>query len=144
MQRILITFVLPLLFFVPACSNNNPQGRVAVKGDVALEGNPINEGSIQFESLPGSQPAVITGGTIQLGKFSISATDGLVPGLEYTVRIRSMAEVPGNPVTRSAGPMSRIQGQYRDIIPPQFGKNSTLTFTATKKSPNIFQVDMKP
>jgi len=55
-----------------------------------------------------------------------------------------MVEVPGDPAAQSAGPMSRMQGQYRDIIPPQFGKNSTLTFTATKKSPNVFQVDMKP
>jgi hypothetical protein len=144
MQRILITFVLPLLFCVPACNSNNPQGRVAVKGEVALEGNPIHEGSIQFESLPGSQPSVMTGGMIRQGKFSISKTDGLVPGLEYTVRIRSMVEVPGDSVAQSAGPMSRMQGSYRDIIPPQFGKHSTLTFTATKKSPNIFQVDMKP
>ena len=121
MQRILTVFVLALLLFISACSSNNPQGRVAVKGDVALEGQPIENGSIQFESLPGTQTKVITGGTIQQGKFSIAAADGLIPGQEYAVRIRSMVVVPGDPDTQQpANPMSRMQGDYLDIVPPQF------------------------
>ena len=142
MQRISILLLLPLLFCFSACQDNNPQGRVAVRGNVTLEGQPISEGSIQFESLPELQPNVITGGVIQQGTFSLTAANGLIPEQEYTVRIKSMEEVPGSR-DKSADPMMS-RADYRDIIPPQYGKASTLTFTATKKSPNVFQIDMKP
>ena len=132
-----------LLFCFSACKNDNPQGRVAVKGHVTLEGKPLAEGSIQFESQPGLQPNVITGGTIQQGAFSLTAANGLIPEHEYIVRIKSMEEIPGTRDTTSADPMmSKVQ--FRDIVPRQYGKSSTLTFTATKKSPNTYQLDMKP
>ena len=142
MQRISIILLLPLLLCFSACNDANPQGRVAVRGNVSLEGKPIDEGSIQFESLPEMQPNVITGGTIQKGTFSLAASDGLIPGQEYIVRIRSMEEVPGTREKSADSMMSRPD--YRDIVPPQYGKASTLTFTATKKSPNVFQIDMQP
>jgi len=141
MKKISMILAFSLMLCCYACQNNNPQGRVAIKGDIKLEGKPLLEGSIQFESLPGLQPGVITGGTIQKGTFSIAAADGLIPEQEYIVRIKSMEEIPGSrPVTND--PLARAD--YRDIVPPQFGKNSTLTFTATKKSPNVFQIDMVP
>ena len=143
MQRILLILFMSLLFCFSACGNDNPQGRVAVRGDVMLEGEPLLEGSIQFESLPGMQPGVITGGTIQRGTFSLPAANGLIPGQEYIVRIKSVEEVPGSRDNRSADPMMS-RADYRDIVPPQYGKASTLTFSATKKSPNMFQIDMKP
>ena len=142
MQRIPIILLLPLLLCFSACKDANPQGRVAVRGNVSLEGKPIDEGSIQFESLPEFQPSVITGGTIRQGTFSLAAADGLIPGQEYLVRIKSMEEVPGTRDTTSASMMSNVQ--FRDIVPRQYGKDSTLTFTATKKSPNVFQIDMQP
>ena len=143
MQRISLILILPFLFCFSACSSNNPQGRVAVRGDVMLDGNPLLEGSIQFESLPEMQPGVITGGTIEKGVFSIAAADGLIPEQEYIVRIRSMEVIPGADSSVTAGAMTR-NIQYRDIVPPQYGKASTLTFKSTKKSPNVFQIDMKP
>ena len=144
MQRISIILVLPFLFCFSACSGNNPQGRVAIRGDIMLDGQPLLEGSIQFESLPEMQPGVITGGTIEKGTFSIAAADGLIPEQEYIVRIRSMEEIPGTSGTASSMSSMTRNIQYRDIIPPQYGKASTVTFKATKKSPNVFQIDIKP
>jgi len=141
MQRIPIILLLPLLLCFSACGDANPQGRVAVRGSITLEGQPISEGSIQFESQPGQQPNVITGGTIQQGTFSLSAADGLIPEQEYIVRIKSMEVVPGTEVKPTDPMMAR--SDYRDIVPPKYGKASTLTFTATKKSPNVFDLDMK-
>ena len=142
MQRLSIILLLLLLFCTSACKNNNPQGRVAIRGNITLAGKPLAEGSIQFESQPGFQPSVITGGTIKQGDFSLSAADGLIPGQEYLVRIKSMEEVPGTREEKPADAMmSKVQ--YRDIVPPRYGKASTLTFTATEKSPNKFQIDME-
>ena len=140
MQRILI--ILPILLCFSACSNsNNPQGRVAVRGEISLQGVPIENGSIQFESLHGVEPVTLTGGMIRQGTFSVPAKQGLLPGQEYTVCIHAMEEIPGANVVNDAG---EVNPKYRDLIPSQYGKASELTFTATKKSPNVFTVDMKP
>ena len=140
MQRILIIF--PLLLCFSACSSENSQGRVAVRGNVTLDGKPIVEGSIQFESLPESQPTVLVGGMIRQGAFSLPTEHGLLPDREYTVRIRSLEEVPGSRI-EAADPMNSSV-EYRDIIPPRYGSASTLTVSATRKSPNVFQFSMSP
>ena len=141
MQR-LLPFMLVLLCF-SACSNsNNTQGRVAARGSVTLEGSPLENGSIQFESLPELRPQILTGGIIRQGTFSVPAEQGLLVGQEYTVRIRSVQEIPGTYV--EAADPAESGPETRNIIPPQYGTASTLTVTATKKSPNVFTFDLKP
>jgi len=140
MQR-LLPFMVVLLCFSSCSNSNNTQGRVAICGNVTLEGSPLENGSIQFESLPEMRPQILTGGIIRQGTFSVPAEQGLLAGQEYTVRIRSVQEIPGTYVEADhteSGP------ETRDIIPPQYGSESTLTVTATKKSPNVFQFDMVP
>jgi hypothetical protein len=142
MQRILIFLLLLFPLCFGACSNNNPQGRVAVQGNITLNDEPLDNGSIQFESLPELQPKIMTGGLIRQGTFSIPASHGLVAGQEYVVRVRSVQAIPGTHV--EAADPAESGPETRDIIPPQYGKASTLTFTATKTSPNVFSVNIKP
>ena len=141
MQRLLP--FMAVLLCLSACSNsNNSQGRVAVRGNVTLEGSPLEDGSIQFESLPELRPQILTGGIIRQGTFSVPAEQGLLAGQEYTVRIRSVQAIPGTYV-ETADQMEPVP-ETRDIIPPQYGTASTLTVTATKKSPNVFTFDIVP
>jgi len=137
MKRLLI--VLMILFCFAGCSNNNPLGRVAIRGNVTLDGKPLEQGSIQFESMPGVQPTILTGGTIRQGAFSIPAANGLAPDQEYKVCIRSMEE---DPTSSFAPGEAEFSTKNRDIVPPQYGRASTLTVNATKKSPNVFNFDM--
>ena len=142
MQRTLIVFLISLPLCFSACSNSNPQGRVAIQGSVTLAGEPLDKGSIQFESLQDLKPLILTGGVIQQGTFAVPAAQGLLPNQEYTVRIRSVQEIPGTFI-QAADP-EESGPEMRDVIPPQFGTASTLTVSATKKSPNVFQFDLMP
>ncbi|MDR1958798.1 MAG: hypothetical protein LBQ54_07120 [Planctomycetaceae bacterium] len=115
-------FVLLFSFFVLGCNNNNPQGRVAARGEVTFDGKVLEQSSIQFSSLPGLSPNIITGTQIKQGKFEITAVQGLIPGQEYLVQINSPEEVPGTQIQDEI--MGTIISEYSDIIPSKYNTDS--------------------
>ncbi|MDR0390638.1 MAG: hypothetical protein LBH59_01935, partial [Planctomycetaceae bacterium] len=60
-------FTLLLLPILIGCSNNNPQERVTVRGEVTFDGKPLEQGGILFLSIEGSTPMVATGSPIKNG-----------------------------------------------------------------------------
>ncbi|MDR2441097.1 MAG: hypothetical protein LBE12_17185 [Planctomycetaceae bacterium] len=135
-----LLFLLLLLSILSGCSTNNPQGRVPVRGEVTLNGQPLAQGNVLFSSLPGVTPMVATGSAIKNGTFSLSAEHGLIPDQEYLVQFSSVEEVSGTR-TETDDPMgSKVE--TRNIIPPQYGTESKETVTATKKSPNVFRFEL--
>jgi hypothetical protein len=135
-----ILLLLLLLSILSGCNNNNPQGRVTVRGEVTLNGQPLAQGDVSFTSLPGTTPMVSTGSPIKDGRFSISAEHGLIPDQEYLVQFRSIEEIPGTR-KESDDPME-TKVETRNIIPPKYGTESKETVTATKKSPNEFRFEL--
>jgi hypothetical protein len=136
-------FALLLLTIVIGCNYNNPQGRVAVRGEVTFDGKPLEQGSILFSSVAGTTPMVATGSLITNGKFSLPAEKGLIPDQTYSVRFRSVEEIPGTrkeTIDSNTDPMMGIQ--TRSILPRRYGVESKETVTATKKSPNVFQFEL--
>ncbi|MDR1270321.1 MAG: hypothetical protein LBK82_12435 [Planctomycetaceae bacterium] len=134
-----LIFTLLLLPIVIGCnSNNNPQGRVAVRGEVTLDGKLLPFGNITFSSLPGLTPVIATGATIKNGKFSLSTEHGLVPEQEYLVQFRAVEEIPG--ARKTNNPRERVP--THNLIPQKYGTKSKETVTTTKKSPNVFQFDL--
>ena len=53
--------------------------RLAVTGNVTLDGAPLDRGSIRFSSL-GDQKLLVSGGLIQEGEYNIAQEKGLRPG----------------------------------------------------------------
>jgi hypothetical protein len=136
-----IFFTLLLLPIIIGCSNNNPQGRVSVRGEVTLDGKPLEQGNISFLSLPGSVPKIATGASIKNGKFSLPLEHGIIPDQEYSVQFHSVEEIPGTR-KETDNPLEVI-AETRDIIPPRYrGAGSKETIIATKKTPNVFQFDL--
>jgi hypothetical protein len=133
----LLLLLLPLLI---GCSNNNPQGRVPIRGEVTLDGKPLVQGNILFSSLPGLSPVVATGSPIKNGIFSLPAEQGLIPNQEYLVQFQSVEEIPGTR-KETNNPME-MTVEARDIIPPKYGDESKETVTATKSYPNKFRFDL--
>jgi hypothetical protein len=88
-----LIFILLLLPIVIGCSNNNPQGRVAIRGKVTLDGKLLEHGEILFLSLPGLTPAVATGTRIRNGTFSLPVKQGLLPDQTYSVQFQSIEEI---------------------------------------------------
>jgi hypothetical protein len=139
MRYLILTLLL--LPIVIGCGSNNPQGRVAVHGEVTLDGKPLEHGNISFTSLQGITPMVATGSPIKNGKFSLPAEKGLIPDQTYLVQFRSVEEVPGTQKKTTDHPRES-ERQTRNIIPCRYGVESKETVTATKKSPNVFQFDL--
>lgn len=77
--------VLLAALFIVGCGDDYA-GREAVSGTVTLKGEPLKQGSIQFQPADGQD--TIGGCGIVDGKFSIARRDGLKPG-KYVVRITS-------------------------------------------------------
>jgi hypothetical protein len=141
MRYLILTLLL--LPIVIGCGSNNPQGRVAVHGEVTFDGKPLAQGNISFTSLSGMTPMVATGSPIKNGKFALQAEKGLIPDQTYSVQFRSVeiiSETRKETIDKRTGTDMEIQ--TRNILPRKYGIESKETVTATKKSPNVFQFDL--
>jgi hypothetical protein len=148
-------FILLLLLLLSGCRNNNPQGRVPVRGEVTFDGKPLEQGEILFSSIVGTTPTVTTGSSIKNGKFSLSAEHGLIPEQTYSVQFRSV-EIISDTQNETKKPIGLIYDtnnikitskdllgfETRNIIPRKYGIDSKETVTTTKKIPNMFQFDL--
>lgn len=87
--RVLTPFPLLLSALVVAagCGSENPLGRRPISGKVALQGQPVDYGSIQFIPLD-LQHGVNSGAMINNGIYRITEEQGLPPG-KYKVMISS-------------------------------------------------------
>jgi hypothetical protein len=98
---------------IAGCGGGSPQGRLAISGQVTFEGQPLDQGSIQFTPLD-SESGISGGAIIQNGSYTIEAEKGLAPG-KYRVRIFS-AEASGEaeemPGMSEEAPKERIPAQY--------------------------------
>lgn len=109
------------LFLVTGCGG--PTGdRVPVSGEVTLDGQPLDRGSIEFH--PDGE-GTLTGGMIVDGTFEIPAAQGAEPG-NYSVRIFASGEsVEGDP---EAGPGPEAENQVaEELIPAKFNTETELT-----------------
>ncbi|AMV39918.1 hypothetical protein [Planctomyces sp. SH-PL62] len=104
------------------CSAPDPLGRVAVTGEVFLDGEPLDSGAIMLEPGPVG-PSTAVGSTIRAGGFSIPLSEGPVPGL-YRVRIyaSSRVQAPAPPGTSDRKPRAMVER-----IPEDYNAKSTRT-----------------
>ncbi len=97
-------------------------GRVPLAGQVFLDGQPLDRGSIEFH--PQDPAGTITGGVVKDGAFDIPATQGATPG-KYQVRVfaaGSGVEVDPN---QPPGPESQRQVAV-ERIPAKFNLKTEL------------------
>lgn len=96
----------------------NPLGRQPIRGSVALDGKPLESGSIRFEPVDGR---TMTGSYIKDGAFELPDENGLPVGA-YKVSISSPWRDPSlpqpSPGEPSPPPIERVA--------PQFNIKSTL------------------
>ncbi len=108
---------------------------VAVSGKVSLDGQPIQDGTIQFVPIEGTQGPT-AGGTIKEGAYSIPRDGGPVPG-KYRVEISSFADVKDATEKEMAGALfgrpatdmpktAQVQKIRKNIVPTKFNETSEL------------------
>jgi len=98
-------FGLLLVVFLVGCGPST-DGRVPLAGEVLLDGQPIDRGSIEFH--PQGEGGTLTGGTIVNGKFEIPAIQGPKPG-KYQVRVFAAGDSVGVDPNEPPGPESEQQ-----------------------------------
>jgi hypothetical protein len=124
-----------LMFAALGCGGSD--GRYPVSGDVTLQGQPLASGAILFESADGGSR---NGTTITDGKYSLPASQGLLPGT-YTVRVsavQSQAEAgpPGPPGPEAAA----IERSNKDVVPDEYNARSTLKHEVGPDKPTEFDI----
>jgi hypothetical protein len=112
--------------------------RKAVNGTVALDGQPLPEGSIQFDPVERNPGTTIAVAGIKDGKFAIERTLGPVPG-NYKISISSRPAVKIGP-NEEPGPAPKMDPEK---VPAQFNTKSTLTKNVTDESVNTINFELK-
>jgi hypothetical protein len=126
------------LLVTAGCSD----GRVVVRGDVTVDGQAIDEGSISLEPADGQGPT--TGGLIKAGKYELSGNAAAIPG-EKIVRIVGLRQtgkmIPAGP----PAPRGTMIAEVVQCVPPRYNDKTQLRVDVTPGKANVhnFQLDSK-
>jgi hypothetical protein len=95
--------------------------RVTVSGDVAYEGQPVDDGAVVFVPEGGGADATQVGASIHDGKYTIDEARGLRPG-KYKVQITWMRKT-GKKFQGADG----VEDEKVQVLPPKFNTETTQT-----------------
>lgn len=112
--------------FLVGCGDNGPTlNRAQVSGDVTVNGDPLEKGSIAFLPADGTQgPSV--GGTIQEGHYLIPMEEGPVVGT-YRVKIRATRKTGRTIEAGPPAPPGTMVEEIEAFIPAKYNTKSALT-----------------
>jgi hypothetical protein len=116
------------------CSHTD---RCGFSGNVTLDGEPVDRGSISFAS-KSKESRSRSGSRIKMGKFEVSAEKGLLPG-KYSVRITS--PTPSVPTPGAPGYLGLSTPVER--IPPKYNMKTELEVEIDRETDNSFEFDLK-
>lgn len=117
-----LTFLTFAAALLAGCGGD---GRKGVSGDVTLDGEPVNGGSIVF--LPSGGEGSKGAAEIIDGKYSIPPAQGLAPGT-YRVEI-NWSKPTGKQIP--SGDPGMMMDERQEAVPARYNSNSTLTVEIT-------------
>jgi hypothetical protein len=113
-----LVFLLCLTSLIIGCSSSN---RAEVSGTVLLDGQPIEEGSIQFIPTEGTT-GPSTGGVITKGKYYIASRDGAIVG-KNRVELRSF-KMSDKKIQDPTAPPGTLTAMRVQAFPPEYNEQS--------------------
>jgi hypothetical protein len=123
---ILGSFGLAITLLVLASGCGKGEGtQGAIAGEVKLDGGPLEDGSIIFTPIDGTQGKV-AGGPIKNGRYQLSCQGGPTVGMN-SVAIRGIRRT-GKPARPSRNPLEQGTEEYEEAVAPRFNSASTLKF----------------
>ncbi len=130
-----------LLVFVSAGCDDAGLPRVAVKGNVTVNGQALNAGSITFIPTEGSAGPKASG-QVSDGAYKLSKKDGPAIG-KLRVEIRADQEFAYNLDDPEDFDAKAPRVLPQNPIPPQFNDQSTLVCETKEGKTNEFDFDLK-
>ncbi|NLF71831.1 MAG: carboxypeptidase regulatory-like domain-containing protein [Candidatus Anammoximicrobium sp.] len=122
------------------CGSGNPLNRQAVSGNVTLDGQPLDQGTIELVPTS-SEQGVLSGGMIADGSFQVAADKGLPPGT-YTVRIYSTETSAAGAAPPAGADIAPAQ-PAKERIPARYNSQSELKAEVKDGESNTFTFDLK-
>ncbi len=111
-------------------------GKLAVSGEVTLNGLPLDAGVIEFDPL--DEVGTKSGAMIENGRYHIAVQHGLVPG-KYRVRISAGDPNIMEPASEEEiGAPSDKNRLSKERVPPEYNVGSKQTVEVTAQGPNQF------
>lgn len=134
------TVALCLTMMVPGIGcNRQDTSRGEITGEVTLDGQPLEQGSLLFTPTDGAR-GVVTGGPINNGKYALSAKDG--PSIGWNrVEIRAVRKT-GKMAQKPMAPAGEMVEEYAEAIAARFNSASTLN-VEVKSGENTANFDVK-
>ena len=132
-----VCFAMFLLVFV-GCGPRSD--RLAVNGEVTLDGAPLDQGAIRLTST-GSEKLFASGAVVRDGKFHVPQEKGLPPGT-YRVEISSPDTAAPPVVYKSAPGEPTLPPTAPERIPPEYNSKSKQTIEVTTAGDNNFKFDI--
>jgi hypothetical protein len=118
--------LLAILLFTAGCGDAGPSP-VKITGKVLLDGQPMSDGDIYFQSNDGRPP---TQTKVEAGDYSLQALPGEYRVMVHQYRDSGKKNVYGKP-------------QMESTIPPRYNVDSELKATVTKDGPNEFKFEVQ-
>jgi hypothetical protein len=103
-------------------------GKVVVRGTVAVDGQPIDEGMISLEPADGQGPT--TGGLIKAGKYELTGNAAVSPG-DKIVRIVGLRQTGKMVEAGPPAPKGTLIPQMEQCVPSQYNDKSQLRAEVT-------------
>lgn len=132
---------LLVLTLMSGCGGPDGPARYPVSGTVTVNGEPLEDGSIQFIPSDNSDSPSI-GATITGGTYSIPAKKGALAG-EYTVQIKGMKKTGRQIEAGSPLPPGTMVDELIEVVPPKYNTNSTLTATIVEGDNENVKFDLE-
>jgi hypothetical protein len=120
------------------CGKSGPR-RAAASGHVTLDGQPIDEGVIQFLPVQGTVGPE-TGGVIANGQYAIAQQRGPVVGMNR-IELRASKKT-GRKIQDPTGRPGVLTDEYKEMFPTSSNTNSTLV-REIKDDPNTLDFDIR-
>src|SRR5262245_10264878 len=139
----LATSLLTTMVVLPGCGKSS---RIAVKGTVAISGQPLESGDISFSTIwPSGGPTV--GAEIKRGTFNIPAELGLLPG-EYKVQIHAFRGTgkktwDGMGEPNAPANQKHYVEEMEQYIPAQYNDSTELKATIATGKTNVVDSDLQ-
>ena len=118
-------------------ASNPDDQRVAVRGTVTLNGQPLAEGSIALRPVPGTRGPT-AGASIKDGKYSITSQRGPFAG-EFRVEILATRKTGRKVLDNLTG--LRVD-EYEQYLPQRYNSKSVLTVEVIAGAQNQFDFEL--